>query len=269
MNNNESKLLNTNKFHLKQIAFPREHGSWGYTLEPLVLSLLVGFSVNGVLLALSTFIIFLAHQPIRIIFNKSLNNKLRIKAYLIFSIYAVSSMVLLILVLLDSSFYQLLPFFISVIIMFGYLLLELNNVKRNIVIELLAAVSVGLIAMNIVLLNGWNWAYAAAFWFVILSRAVPTTFYVRSKLQIAKKQPTQELSVFVSSFVSLLIVFVLTYFSYLPLLSIAAVLMLISRAYIGIYKLRGKLNVKKLGIMEFVYGIIFVLLVAAGYKFGI
>lgn len=261
--------MNTNRFHLKQIAFPREHGSWGYTLEPLALALLVAFSVNGLLLAFVTFLIFLAHQPVRIIFNKKLNNKFRTKAFPIFLLYAISAMVLLFMVLIELSFYQLLPFFISVIIMSGYLLLELNNVKRNIVTELLAAVSVGLIATNVVLIIGWNWAYAAAFWTVILSRAIPTTFYVRSKLQIAKKQPPQELSVFVSSFASLLIVSILSYFLYLPLLSIAAVLMLIGRAYIGIYKSAGKVNVKKLGIMEFVYGIVFVLLVAVGYNFGI
>ena len=65
--------MNTNRFHLKQIAVPREHGSWGYTLEPLALALLVAFSVNGLLLSLVTFLIFFAHQPIRIIFNKKLN----------------------------------------------------------------------------------------------------------------------------------------------------------------------------------------------------
>jgi len=261
--------LNTNRFHLKQIAVPREHGSWGYTLEPLALALLVAFSVNGLLLSLVTFFIFFAHQPIRIIFNKKLNRKLKTKAYFVFSFYSIFAMALLVRVLMFESFYQLLPFFISVIIMSGYLLLELNNVKKNIVTELLAAVSIGMIAMNIVLLNGWHLTYSAAFLLVILSRAVPTTFYVRSKLQIAKKQPVQEFSVIVSTFVSLLIVLVLAYFLYLPLLSIAAVLILIGRAYIGIYKSTGKVNIKNLGIMEFVYGIIFVLLVAAGYNFGI
>ena len=261
--------MNSTKFHLKQIAFPREHGSWGYTLEPLILSLLVGYSGNGLLLAVSTFFVFLAHQPVRIIFNKKFKYNFKLKSFIVLGLYSIVSFTAFLSVVLDVGLFKIYLFIIAMLLMFGYLLLELNHIKRNVVTELFAAISVVLIASNIVLVAGWNILYVIAFWVVLVSRAIPTTFYVRGKLQIAKKQRVHELSILLTSFVSLFAVAILSFYDYVPALSIAAVLMLCGRAFFGIYKSGRKVNVKNLGIMEFVYGILFVIIIAVGYNFGI
>ncbi len=262
---NNSKLVK----QFKQIAFPHEHGSWGYTLEPLILALLVGFSTEGILIAISTFFIFLAHQPIRIIFNKKYKKNYKLKAYSIFSLYSFIAAGSILFVILNFGFGKLFLFFIAMILMVGYLILELNNVKRNMASELIAAGSVGIIAANIVLLAGWGSIEIISFWLIILSRAIPTTYYVRGKLQMAKRQKVQELSILLTSLLSLFIVSILVFFTNIPVLSIIAVLMLTIRAYVGMYKSAGKANVKKLGIMEFGFGILFVIIVAVGYNFNI
>lgn len=262
---NNSKLAT----QIKQIAFPREHGSWGYTLEPLILALLVGFSIDGLLLAICTFFIFLAHQPVRIIFNQKFNKNYKLKAYLIFTLYSVIALVSIAIVFLNFGFDNLLLFLIAMLLMFGYLVLELSNIKRSVMSELVAAGAVGIIASNIVLLAGWGSVEIVSFWFIILSRAVPTTFYVRGKLQIAKKQKVQEFSILISSFLSIVVISSLVFVTNIPALTIIAVLMLTGRAYVGMYKSDRKVNVKKLGIMEFGFGILFVIIVAVGYNFNI
>ncbi|MBZ0296495.1 MAG: YwiC-like family protein [Anaerolineae bacterium] len=34
--------------NLRSVALPAEHGGWGFLIEPILLGLLVAFSVNGV-----------------------------------------------------------------------------------------------------------------------------------------------------------------------------------------------------------------------------
>ena len=51
---------------LRKIALPAEHGSWGFTLEPIALGLLSAPTWGGAGLAVAAFFVFLLRWPLKI-----------------------------------------------------------------------------------------------------------------------------------------------------------------------------------------------------------
>ncbi|MCP5064429.1 MAG: hypothetical protein GY936_18470 [Ignavibacteriae bacterium] len=255
--------------NIKKVSFPREHGSWGFLLEPLFLSLLVASTQNGFLLALATFIIFLNHQPVRILLNEKDSKKTKSSAIVFFLIYFLVIGVLLILIIRETTFELLIPFSISIVMMFGYLLLEMRNYGRNLFAEFIAPVAITFVALNIVLLDGWEFEKIFAFGIVLLSRAIPTLLYVRTKVEIIKGLNAQSVWLRISELFFLVLITFLALNNSVPLLSVFAILLLISRSIIGLLPKNKIEKIKKLGMKEFGFGILFVIINAFGYLFNL
>jgi len=257
------------KNNIKLVAFPREQGSWGFMLEPLILALLVAFTTNGFLVALSAFIMFLSHQPIRIIANKNSSKEIKLTAAIIFIIYSSITVILIFTAFLNMKLILFLPYFIALLLMIIYLLLELKGYGRLLAAELIAPVAVSLIAVCIILVDGWSLNFMLAFWIILLSRSIQTTFYINTNVKIIKKQSASPMFAYTSGFIFLLIVTLSAFQHLSPFLAIGAVIILIIRSFVGFTSTNKKVNIKKIGILEFVYGIIFIILVAVGYNFGL
>jgi len=257
------------KNNIKSVAFPREQGSWGFMLEPLILALLVAFTINGLLIALSAFIIFLSHQPVRAIANKKSHKEIKLTASIIFIIYSSIAVILIFTAFLNMKLILFLPYFTALLLMTIYLLLELKGYGRLLAAELIAPVAVSLIAVCITLVNGWSVNFILAFWIILLSRSIQTTFYINAIVKIIKKQSASPLLTYTSGFLFLLIVTLNAFQHLSPYLAIAAVIILIIRSFVGFTSTNKKVNIKKIGILEFVYGIVFIILVAIGYNFGL
>ena len=257
------------KNNIKSVAFPREQGSWGFMLEPLILALLIAFTTNGFLIALSAFIIFLSHQPVRIIANKKSNKELKLTASIIFIIYSSIAAILIFTAFLNMKLILFLPYFTALLLMTIYLLLELKGYGRLLAAELIAPVAVSLIAVSITFADGWPLYFIIPFWIILLSRSIQTTFYVNAMVKIIKNQSASPLLTYTSGFIFLLIVTLNAFQHLSPFLAIAAVIILIIRSFVGFTSTNKKVNIKKIGIMEFVYGIVFIILVAIGYNLGL
>ncbi|GBD90846.1 hypothetical protein BMS3Abin04_01566 [bacterium BMS3Abin04] len=258
---------NNFKLIIKQVAFPREHGSWGFVLEPLTLALLVAFTTDGFLIALSAFFIFLAHQPIRMLLNKKKNNHLKVKktAFVIFFFYLVISSLLLFCAISNEALLVFIPFIIAIVMMTVYLFLELLQLNRNLFTELFAPVAITFIATSIVLAADWEIDKVFVFWVVLVSRSIPTTFYLHEKIRMLKKMT---ISKTLTNFSGLSFLAVIIFFGVkklAPYLSILAVLILFVRAFIGLSYSSKKISIRKIGILEFVYGGLFVIINAIGY----
>jgi len=254
--------------NIKKVAFPREHGSWGFFLEPILLSLLVGYSLNGLLLVLSSFVIFLAHQPIRVLLNKKNPKKIKSIAVITFVFYAFISLLLLSIVILEIEFEILGLFLISVLMMFGYLLLELKNLGRNLFAEFIAPIAITFIALNVVLLNNWTFTKIIFFGIVLLSRAIPTLLYIHTKVEIIKGKNISSLLLRVSEFIFLALIIFFALNNSVPYLSILAIAILIFRSVVGLLPKNKNEKTKEMGMKEFGFGILFVIINAIGYLFN-
>ncbi len=257
------------KLHIKKVAFPHEHGSWGFVLEPLVLSLLVTYSFTGLLLAVSSFLIFLNHQPVRVLLSKKRNKQLFFPALLFFMIYSVFIVITLVYVFQNSQIKNLLPFGIAILLMLIFFILELIQKGRELLAEFIAPISITFIGMSIVLIGGWTFYLVIAFAIVLLARSIPTVLYIHLKVQAVKMKEFPKQVFYISEIIFLSLVAILAFSKLIPILSIFAVILLIGRAVYGLSK-KGLLeNIRILGIKEFIFGILYVVIVYIGYYFNL
>ena len=57
----------TPRVSIRSIALPTEHGGWGFTLEPILLGLLVAYSAAAWELSVAALAVFLARRPFRLL----------------------------------------------------------------------------------------------------------------------------------------------------------------------------------------------------------
>ncbi len=255
-----------NNTSLKSIAFPREHGAYGFTIEPLMLALLVAFSWTGFYLALGTLLAFFAHQPIKVLFGQQ--KSLRLKAFLLLLVYIGPALVLFALFLNQVSANSALPFYTAIIMMAAYLVLDLLKYSRRLFVEIMAPTAIGLIAVSIVLANGWSESQALGLGLLLSARFIPTPFYIRARLQLEKGQPADKAAAIFSAGFAFLLIGFLTILGHTPILGWIAVLLLTARAFLGISHWRKKSTVKAIGMREFFYGQVLVVFSTLGYWFS-
>lgn len=259
--------MQINKQLIKKVSYPHEHGSWGFFLEPIVLSLLVAFSFNGFMIGIVSFLLFLGHKSVTIILKKNPVKAVGL-AYVILSIYIASSIILTLYVISNASELTfLIPYILSIVMMIVYKAMEVLNFNRILVIELLAPISVVLIAISILLLVNWNLIDILGLSFILIARSIQTVFYIKSKLLFIKNKDFNKSSILVTDILFLVI---LVYFSLVQIISylaILAFLILVIRAYIGLKPNMKSEKVKIIGIKEFVYGLLYVIINAAGYLY--
>lgn len=259
-------MLTINK--LKKVSYPKEHGSWGFFIEPILLSLIVAYTYTGLLLAISAFIIFLAHQPVRVLLNNH-DKELKKTAFIILVLYFVLTSSLLAEIFSQVQFEMLLLFFAAILMMFFFLILEFFKLGRHLIIEFIAPVAITLIGLNIAVFDAWDNVSLFAFEIILLSRVIPTVFYVNAKVQIIRKTKSSFLPLRISEFAFLILIIFLAFYAYVPALSIVAIIFLIARSFIGLFPKNQNEKVKQLGIKEFAYGFLFIIINSFGYLFGL
>ena len=254
------------QYVIKQSAFPPEHGSWGLTLEPLVLGLLISYSTGGLFLALASFFFFLAHQPVRMFFAK--NPEIKKASFVFALLYLSVAVVCLVIAFNNSAFPDFIPFLVALFLMSVFFIYELTVSKNEFGARLIAPVSIDFIALSIVLIGGMEFTNAFAFLLIIASRSVQSSFYIHELLKKFKQKPFKTFYVHVIGVAFLIVAILLALENYAPVLPSLAIVILILRAYAG-FKNTKKTTIKKIGILEFVYGILFVVITALGYLAGI
>ena len=257
------------KLHIKKVAFPPEHGSWGFVLEPLILALLVAYSKYGMILVLTSFIIFLNHQPVRILLDKKKRSQFYLSALFFFVLYSASIVLGLTLVLKSVSINNLIPFFTALFLMFIFFVMEISQKGRHLIAEFIAPFSIALIAMSVTLIKGWSIPQVLAFGTVLISRSIPTVFYIHIKVQFLKGKNISGYYLHIAEGVLFALTVFWVYSGLLPKLSLLAELILIARAFYGLTENKIKENVKVLGIKEFIFGILYVVIVYLGYHFNL
>lgn len=245
---------------LNKVAIPKEHGSWGFVIEPLLLSLIVAYTLEGLLLALATFFLFLSNQPIKIVINKLASKKNRAMGRIVLAVYLIVAIALSSYPLLNLSFKLLLPFYAALLIMLIYLFAVLSKLSRNLLVEFLPILAMTLVAITIVTIdNSFNFN-PIIFGFLLLSRAVPTVIYINAKVKESRGLKFSVLPTHLSHLVFLLFIIWASLVNLLPTLSILAALLLSIRSVIGFSKFNFTKTIKQIGVVEFIYGSLFVII---------
>ena len=169
----------------RSVAIPREHGGWGLTLEPVLLGLLVAWSLPGLLLGVAAFGAFLLRTPLKLAAVDMRRRQWRSRSTLAARIAAVELMVVVTAVagvVVSSGWRWALPVVVAAPLVFVEGWYDVRSRSRRLVPELSGAVGISATAAAIVLADRDDVALAGALWLVLAARSVGSIPFVRAQI---------------------------------------------------------------------------------------
>ncbi len=251
----------------RTIALPAEHGSWGLTLEPILLGLLVAPSWAGLGLALGAFGLFLLRWPLKVA-QTSRRQQRSARMMIALRFVGICGLLTLggfLLGIWQAGLEPLLPFAPALPFGFVFYLYDSQNRSRSWQAELAGPVAFSATASSIALAGGFTLAPALALWVVLVARAVPSILYVRARLRLDRGRPHQPGLAIGLHGVALAVVGWLIWVRWLPWLPLGVFVMLLARAIWGLSRYRRPVPVKVIGFSELGWGLLLVLAVVVGY----
>ncbi len=257
---------------LKSIAFPTEHGGWGFLAEPVLLALLVAPSAAGVAIGISTVAAFLIRHPSKMFWR----NRRRLDVsprYLIARnftlLYGAIAIAGFAFAVWTAGPEPILPFLILSPLMAVYALYDASNKGRHLFPELVAPMGLAASAPAIALAAGWGWPEAWALWLILEARAVPSILYVRARLRLERGQEIDRIPSTLSHLAAIAVGAALWWIDLAPLLPVVALTILFVRSVRGLSAGRRKAKAKEVGFSELGFGLGYVLTTAIGYWIGL
>ena len=264
--------INARQVRWQSVALPTEHGGWGFISEPVILGLLLAPSLGGLTLGIAAFASFLLHQPLKIVLKDvraGRNVPRTAAAWRFVTIYggtlAAAGIVALLFI---PSWAVLAPLALSAPLIAIQLWQDSQNQGRDLLPELTGAMATGAFASSIVMMRGWEMTPALALWLALAVRGATSVLYVRSRLRLERGKPAMRGTALASHGAGLVILLWASASSLLPWTAPAAMGVLAARAMLGLSSLRKPRPPKVIGMLEMVYGLGFVLLIALGYAFS-
>ncbi len=255
--------------NIKTIALPAQHGGWGFWLEPTLAGLLLAWSLPGLALGIAGLMVLLLHQPLRIYLKdirKGKRYERTIVAERFVLIYgAILLLTMMVTILNAPNLAFLLPPFLALPLVAIQLHYELKNQGRELIPELAGAVLFGAIAPSIVLLAGWEWGAALALWAALVARSVPSIVYVRARLRLEHGKTMSALPALSAHGLALVLLIILVMLHQLPVASLVAMALLITRCAYGLSRFRQHSPAKIIGFQEIALGIAYIVLLVLGY----
>ena len=266
----KERALSGGTVRLKTVALPAEHGSWGLVLEPILLGLLVGPSWGGALLAVAAFAAFLLRWPLKVAYAEwHRQRRQRLVAAIKFiGLYGLIALVAFVGAVWLAGWAMLLPLVLALPFGLIFLWYDLYNQSRSWQAELTAPVAFSAVATSLALIDGWSTGPAYALWGVLVARAIPSILYVRSRIRLERGKPHNTGWPVITHLIALIGVGGLIWLRFLPVLPIAAFLLLLGRAMVGLSQYRRPVSIKVVGFTEMGLGLLLVLSVALGYWLG-
>ena len=137
--------------------------------------------------------------------------------------------------------------------------------SRKLAPELAGTLAITSSSAVIALAGGWTVAASAALWLLLISRWIPSIFYVRSRLLLEKGKPYAAAVPVAASAVGAMVSAALAYYGLAPRLAAVVMAVLLVRAAIGLSRYSRRRKAKQIGIVEVIYGAVFVIAVIVGY----
>lgn len=270
IHNQASEPVTPRKRTLKGVALPAEHGSWSLVLEPIILALLVAPSWGGLAWAVAAFALFLAYQPVSVAWSDWRRGRQFARTDLarrFAALYLVVAVVAAALGWWQSGAAVLLPGLLALPLLLAFVYYD-QQPGRSWQAELAAPAAFAASAAVIALAAGWPAGPALALWAVVVARSVPAVLFVRVRLRLDKGKPAAVWPPLLAHGLALLAIVALLWGGLTVWTAVAASLLMLLRAVWGLSPWRWRTPVKTFGFFETGLGLLYVLIVAAGYLQG-
>lgn len=258
------------RVRIKPVALPVEHGGWGLALEPVVLGLLVAPSLAGLCLGLATVGAFLARHPLKIVVADRRRGRRFPRtrmAELFTALYGAIALSGFLAAVALGPASLLLPLAVALPLAVLQLAYDFSSRSRALLPELSGATAMAAIASSLALAGGWPLAPALALWAILAGRVLPTILYVRARLRAARGEQVASGLIIFTHLLACAVALVLFRQGLTSLLALAALLILLIRAAVGLNS--APVPAKRVGITELLYGAMLVAAVFAGHALRI
>ncbi len=255
---------------LMNVALPAEHGGWGFTLEPILLGLLLAPSPAGLGVGAMGLFAFLAHHPIKLALADLRRGHRYPRTRLAAAVglgYAALAALGLGLALATARAPFLLPLVLGLPLAFLKVGLDAAGRGRTFAGEMAGALGAATLAPAAVLAGGGDPAWALGGWLVLALRSLVSIRYARAAVRRARGLAVSPVSVGTTAGLGALLAVFGAAAGLLPWLGALAI------GALGVYALwvlaRPPLPARKVGWGQMFWGWTTVLLVALGYRLGL
>lgn len=234
----------TTELALRPLALPNEHGGWGFVAEPVLLGMLLAPSPAAAFVAVAALAAFLTRHPLKL----AASDWLRGKRYPRTSAcewlaagYGAAALAALAVAVMLSGARLLIPFVVAAPLALAQFAADAKNRGRALAPELMGAVAMGSIAVAM--------GAPAAAWAILAARSVPAILYVRAALRREHVA---------AAVVAHLAAVAVAWMVWLP--AVPATLLMLARCIEGVWQ--EPRRAQRVGMMELVYGLAFVVMAA-------
>jgi hypothetical protein len=255
---------------IRSIALPTEHGGWGFTLEPILLGLLVAHSATAWEISAAALGIFLARRPVKIFSTDLVRGRWlpRSTIALVFSLlYGGFALAGTIGAFITAEG----PFWIPVLIALPFALFALradaHSKNRALAAELSGSIAMGATVAAITIGSGWDFLPAFGLWFVLAARDIAAISLVRGQVRRLKGKPSGASTIYAVQAGSVAVVAVAAALGAAPWLAVVAIALVGLVAVVSLN--RPPVEAKVIGWTQMGVGLMVVLITAAGVNFGI
>jgi len=254
---------------LRTIALPVEHGGWGFTLEPVLLGLLVAPSLAAWALAMTAVAVFLARRPIKLVLADVLRNRWRSRttvAAAFTALYGVIAVAGITGALASGDRRLLVAYGVAVPLALVAVAADVNRKSRTLLAEVCGATAMGATVTAMASAAGWEYQEAVGLWLVLLGRDLTAIVLVREQIRRAHGRPGEVSRVYLVCALAMIAMAALAAAGFVPWLSVLALAGIASLARVSLT--RPPIPARAVGWTQMVTGLVVVVLTAVGVRLG-
>ena len=250
---------------LRSVAFPTEHGGWGFTFEPILLGLLIAPTATGWELAVAATAVFLARRPVKLVGTDLVRRR-----WLERSSTALRVAALYILVAAAGAVGAFVtrkgPFWWPLLAAVPFALLSLRadaySKNRGLVPQLAGAIAMGSTAAGIAMGGGLDWVASFGLWGVLTARDVAAIVLARGMVRRFKGKDVTHGPILLVQLLAITPTIALALSGAAPWLSVAAMVLLAVVSFGSVH--RPPVPAKRVGWTQMGVGLMVVILTAVG-----
>jgi hypothetical protein len=246
------------------VFLPKEHGSWSLALEPLALGLLVAPSWAGGALAGAALAGFFARRPLKAALDPA-DSPRRTTARRTLGLWAMLAVVGLVEMLVLAPWVALWPLLPAAVLGAVFVWFDAQGDSRAAAAEVAGSAAFAFVPAAFATLAGLPVAVALALAVLALARSVPTVLVVRTCLRLAKGALAARALPLQVSAVALAALVALGARGLVPVVAVVFGAILFVRALWLLGPWRPAWPAKRIGMMEAILGLLYVLLSAANW----
>jgi hypothetical protein len=250
---------------IRSVALPKEHGGWGFTLEPILLGLLVAPSASAWEISAAALGVFLARRPVKIFSSDLVRRRWlpRSSMALLFSvIFGGIALTGVIGAFITTQGPFLVPALLAAPFALVALRADAHSRNHALLAELSGAISMSATVAVITVSSGWDLLPSLGLWLVLAARDVAAIVLVRGQVRRSRGKSVATTRIYLVQIGSIVTIALAAALGMVPWLSVLAVSLVGVVAVISLN--RPPIPARTIGWAQMALGLAVVLVTAAG-----